>query len=133
MSINGISILKNATGITVTGGSAAVFQTDGLDVKNGLHVVDTTEANFLLRNHMTFKNKAPVPVAAGKFSKGYRNFNVTTPIADVDGSILYPVFKGAIELPPIMTVAQILQLRLLACQAIMDAELDNYYVYGTVS
>lgn len=133
MPINGMQLLKNATGITVTGGTATTYQDDGLDVKNGLHVVDTTETNFLLRPHGTFKNKAASQLATGKFTKGVRSFNFTIPYAEVDGTISYPVFRATMDLPPTMSVAQILQLRLMAAQTIMDAELDNYYLYGTVA
>lgn len=133
MAINNISLLKAATGITVTGGSATTYQNDGLDVKNGIHVVDTSETNFLIRPHATFKNKAAAAQPGGKFSKGVRSFNFTIPFAEADGTISYPVFRGTMDLPPTMSVAQILQLRLMATQIIMDSELDNYFVYGTIA
>lgn len=132
MAINGISLLKGATGITVAAGTETVFSDDGLDVKNGIHVVDTTEANFIIRKHMTFKNKGAQLLPDGTYSKGKRDFNVTTPIVLASGKTSFPVFRGTMELHPEMTAAQILELRMLACQSIMDAELDSYYSIGSV-
>lgn len=132
MAINGITLLKGATGITVTAGIGTVFSDDGLDVKNGIHVVDTTEANFIIRKHLTFKNKGAQLLPDGTYSKGKRDFNVTAPFVLASGKTSFPVFRGTMELHPEMTAAQILELRILSCQAIMDAELDSYYSIGSV-
>jgi hypothetical protein len=132
MSISGITLMKGATGISVTGGTGTVHSADGLEVKSGIHVVDTTEANFILRPHGTFKNKPAARQQDGTWSKGIRNFNYTIPFLETDGSVSYPVFKGELNLPINMSVAMILQLRLMAAQSIMDSELDNYYNLGTI-
>lgn len=124
--------MKAATGITVTAGTPAVFVDDGLDVKNGIHVVDTTVTSYLERLHATFKNKVPTLLPPGTYSKGKRDFNITFPKILADGSISFPVFRGSFEIHPEQSVSEILEMRLLACQAIMDAELDDYYVYGSV-
>lgn len=133
MSISDLNLQKGATGITITGGTATAYQNDGLDVKNGIHVVDTTEANFLLRQHATFKNKAATLQSSGSYSKGIRNFNYTIPYAETDGSISYAVFRGQMDLPATVATAVVLQLRLMATQQIMDAQLDNFHVYGTTA
>lgn len=130
--INGISLMKGATGITVTAGTAAVFTDDGLDVKNGIHVVDSTATNFVTRAHATFKNKPAALQPDGTWSKGKRDFNITTPIVLASGKTSFPVFRGNMELHPEMSPAQILELKMLACQAIMDSELNEFYSYGSV-
>lgn len=132
MSINGISLQKGATGITVTAGTATVFTDDGLDVKGGIHVVDSTATNFITRPHMTFKNKPAALQSDGTWSKGKRDINLTTPIVLASGKTAFPVFRGTFEIHPEMTAAQILELRMLACQMIMDAELNDFYSYGSV-
>lgn len=131
MSINGMSILKGATGITLTGGTAAVFEDDGKEVKNGIHVVDTTVTDFLVRPYAIFSNRAPL-LQKGVYTKGYREVTIGTPFMHTDDTIKFPVYRGKFEIPPEATAAQILELKLLACQSIMDAELVNFYQYGSV-
>lgn len=131
--LTNISLLKGATGHTIVGGVATAHQDDGLDVKSGIHIVDTSEPNFLLRPHGTYKNKPATLQNTGKFSKGVRSFNYTIPLLEADGTVSYPVFRGSMDLPPTMTVAQISQLRLMASQMILDAEADNYFNYGTIN
>lgn len=132
MSINGVSLLKAATGIVVNGGTATVFTDDGLEVKNGIHVIDAANPSFQTRIHGTFKNKSPQIQPDGTYSKGSRDLNFTTPILLASGRISFQVFRGSFEIHPEMTVAQILEMRLMACQCIMDAEFDAYYNAGSV-
>lgn len=132
MSINGITFKKGATGITVSDGTDTVWTDDGLDVKNGIHIVDSSSTDFITRPHGTFKNRPAQLQPDGTWSKGKRDFNITMPIVLASGATSFPVFRGAMEFHPEMTAAQILELRMLACQAIMDAELDAYFTYGSV-
>ena len=69
MSINGITFMNNATGISVTGGTAASFEDDGLEVKNGIHVVDQSVATKTERPHATFKSKGFALQPDGSYSK----------------------------------------------------------------
>lgn len=131
--INGLSLLKGATSISIVGGTAAVHSIDGLNVSNGVHVVDTTVADLTLIPHATFKSKPHALQANGSFSKGKRDINYTLPTTLANGDRSYQVFRGAFELHPELTTAQILEMRLMACQLIMDGELDSFYRYGTLA
>jgi hypothetical protein len=133
MALNNISLLKGATGHTITGGVATTYQDDGLEVKSGIHLVDVSEPNFLLRPHGTFKNKPATLQSTGKFSKGVRGVNFTIPFLEADGTVSYPVFRGTFDLPPTMSVAQITEMRRMAAQQILDAEADNFYNFGTIA
>jgi len=132
MAINGITLMKGATGITVTAGTNAVYVDDGLEVKNGIHVVDSTATSFVTRPHATFKNRGAALQSDGTWSKGRRDFNITVPKTLASGAITFPVFRGTMELHPEMTAAEILELKMLACQIIMDSELADYYSFGSV-
>jgi len=131
--INGISLLNDSTGLVPSGGVATPYDSDGADIPNGIHVVDnTTETNFLLRNHITFKNRAHSQQPNGGFSKGIRSFVLTMPILLADGTISYQVSRVSTEIHPEMVAAQILEHRLLTAQCIIDAELDDFYAYGVI-
>lgn len=133
MSITTLSIQKDATSLTVDGGTAAVHQIDGLDVKNGNHVVDTSEPNFVLRPHGTFKNRPASLQQNGKFSKGVRGVNYTIPYTEADGSISYLVYRGTFDIPPTAPTALITELRNRTAQTVIDSDLDSFYNYGTVN
>lgn len=93
--------------------------------------MDTSNTNHLTRAHATFKNRPWQPQSDGTFSKGRRDFNITTPKVLASGVVSYPVFRGTMELHPEMTAAEVLELKMLACQCIMDAELNDFYSLGT--
>lgn len=131
--INGVTLKKGATGITVTAGTDAIYVSDGLDVKNGIHIVDSSATSFITRPHMTFKNRPAALQFDGSWSKGRRDMNVTTPIVLASGKTSFPVYRGTFELHPEMTDAQLLELKLLAVQAIMDLELADFYKFGATA
>lgn len=131
MSIDGISVLKAATGITITGGSASVWESDGAKIDNGIHIVDTSESNFIVRKHATFKSRSPV-LANGLYSKGKRDVTIVAPKILLDGSVSFPLYRGSFEFHPEMTAAERLELKMLAVQSIMDSETDNFYTFGSV-
>lgn len=130
MPINGMSLMKGATSITVVGGTATTYATDGLRVGNGIHVVDSSVSDLTMVPHATFKNKPHAIQSDGTYSKGRRDFNFSLPIVLSTGAKSYQVFRGTFEFHPEASAATILEMRLLACQMIMDAELDAYHKYG---
>lgn len=133
MPIDGISLLSGTTDVTYTGGSALVLNNDGLAVNNGIHVVDLSEDNFFERKHATFKNRAPRTQTDGTTSKGKRDFNITVPKTLADGTTVFGVFRGEMELPVEFLEADITELRRLASQCLVDSDLDHYYVVGAIS
>lgn len=131
MPLNGITLLKGTTGMTPVGGTATVYNTDSADVKNGIHVVDNTEANFLLRPHLTFKNKPHSPQADGSYSKGVRNTIYTQPKILASTKITYNVGRVTLEIHPESTAAEIAELRRMTAQSILDSEADDFVIYGS--
>ena len=132
MPINGMSLQKGATSITVVGGTATVFATDGLKVANGIHVIDTSVTDLTLVPHATFKSKPHALQSDGKYSKGRRDFNYTLPIILASGTRSFQVFRGMFEIHPEAPPAVQLEMRLMACQMIMNAGLNNYHTSGAI-
>lgn len=131
MPINGLTLKKAATGVTIVGGTDAVYTTDGLNVSNGIHVIDTTVTDLTLVPHATFKNKPHALQKDGTFSKAKKDINFTLPITLASGTKSYQVFRGTFELHPELTAAQVLEMRLTACQMIMNSGLDSFFKYGS--
>lgn len=132
MPINGMTMMKGATGITVTAGTSTAFVDDGLEVKNGIHVVDSASTNFITRPHYTFKNRSWSLQGDGTWSKGKRDVVYTQPKVLASTAVTFNVGRISLEIHPESTAAELLELKLMTCQAIMDADLTDFYSFGSV-
>jgi hypothetical protein len=133
MPINGMSLSKGATSVTIVGGTATSYVSDGITVSGGIHVVDSTVQDLTLIPHLTFKSKPHRLLPDGKYSKAKREGNFTLPTTLASGDKVYNVARWTFELHPELTAAQILEMRIMTCQAIMDAELDSFYKLGATN
>jgi hypothetical protein len=132
MSINGMNLMKGATGLSVTGGTAATFEDDGAEVTNGIHVIDTSVASFLERPSVTFTHKAPILQSDGSYSKEKWNVYVKQPKVLADGRTVIRKYTTLIEDTVEATEAERLELRLMGAQCTIDSDLDKYYENGSV-
>lgn len=134
MPINGSSIMEGATGITVTSGTAKTYSQSGLKVVNGINVIDSSVASVTTRPSMTFKsNPAVVDSRTGKWGRETREAIATRPKVLVDGSQEFPAIRVKANFHPEMTQAEILALRLHACQMIMDGDYDAFWYTGALA
>lgn len=133
MGLIGLTLLKNATSASATGGTSVTFQPVGVEVKSGVNVADVAETDQTVRTHVTFTNRPARQLGDGTFSKSKRTFTVITPIALADGSITPGVFRGELEIHPKLTQAQVDNLRLLACQCLCDADVLSFLNTGNLS
>lgn len=133
MAINGMQLLMNPTSVAWTGGTATSFETDGTPVATGIHVADMSEADFRLRTHITFKNRNPVLQPDGSWSKGKKDVILTIPREQTDGTIVFDVARVSLEINASTSTADASNLRHLIAQAILDSELDAYYIYGSTN
>lgn len=131
MPIIGMTLKSGATAVTLTGGSDVIYKDDGADVQNGVHVVDTSVATVALRPHSTFKSK-PATYTNGVAVKGKREITHVRPKTLSGGDINYPLFRISFELDPECSAAEMLELKMQAVQHIMDADLNDFFNYGTV-
>jgi hypothetical protein len=131
MPLDGMTLLKDPTSASWTGGVSASFETDGVTVAGGIHVADMTVADFRLRPHLTYKNRNPAQQKDGSFSKGKRDITLIIPIPLADGSISPQVFRGSFELHPELGAAGLSNLRHLAAQSILDADVNSFFTYGS--
>jgi hypothetical protein len=133
MSINGITLLNEATAVSLTGGTGIVFEDDSTPVATGIRVSDTDETDLRLKKHVTFKNRNAQMQGDGSFSKARKDVILTVPFELADGSISYQVFRGQCELHPefVAVAANLANFRYLAVQTISDSELDKFYAHGS--
>lgn len=131
MSINGITLKAGATGHTIVAGTDRIYVNDGLRVLKGIHVVDSSATNLLLATHATLKNTPFTQRADKTYTKGLREGNFTLPKTLASGLVDYQTFDWRFGLHPEITAAELLEIRMLAAQWILDAELDLFYRNGS--
>jgi hypothetical protein len=133
MSISALSLMKNATSGTVTGGTAMALSSDGEEVKNGVHVADMSESDFTIRTNMTLRTRNPVKQPDGSYSKGKRWMTIVVPKSLDDGSIVFNLVRQEMEIHPKTTTAEIANIELLASQMWTDSDLSDFRRNGSLS
>ena len=133
MPILGLSLQQDATGGTTTGGTAMALSSDGVEVKNGIHVADMSESNFALRTHITLSTRNPQLLADGTYSKGKRKVTIVVPKLLASGAIAFNVNRQSVEVHPETTVAEQTNLHMLGAQVWTDADLTNFLLYGSLA
>ena len=133
MSISTLSLQKNATGGTTTGGTAMALSSDGQEVKGGVHVADMAETDFTIRTNATLRTRNPVKQPDGSYSKAKRFATIVVPKALDDGSIAFNLVRIEIEAHPKTTVAELTNLHMLGAQIFTDADLTTFLVNGSLA
>jgi hypothetical protein len=133
MSISALSLMKNATSGTVTGGTAMALSSDGEEVKNGVHVADMSESDFTIRTNMTLRTRNPVKQPDGSYSKGKRWITIVVPKTLDDGTIVFNLIRQEMEIHPKTTTAEIANIELLASQVWTDSDLSDFRRNGSLS
>lgn len=132
MAISGCILNKDVTSIAVTGGTAVTFTTDGVEVKAGKHVANTSEADFRLQQHLTFKNFPPKRRVDGTFSLGTRIRTTTVPYLEAStGMVHYHTIKIEESYAVAIPAANIKSGRFLAAQTLFDSDLEAFNTGGS--
>jgi hypothetical protein len=123
---------ENATGGTTTGGTDITFNTDGVDVKNGIHVGDMA-TSFATRTNITFKTRNPSLQSDGSYTKAKRTMSLSIPKTLADSSTSFQVVRIEAELHPECTTAEVTNIRMLAAQLLTDSDTLEFFNNGSLS
>lgn len=128
MSINIGGTLAN------TGGTAKVFANDGVSVPNGVHVSVPGTADFRVREHATFRYKAPALQPDGTWSRGSYTASITVPkaLSGTPTTWVNNVVRISVDLHPESTSTEGADLRKLAAQLLFDSDTDNFWTAGSL-
>lgn len=129
MAINGLQVSTGAT-ISVSGGTAKTYTTDGQVVVNGVHASDLSVVDFKLRPGITFKARMPQKRADGSWQKGKFSATLTQPKTKADTTVDFPLVRAEVEFLDESTQAEILELRKQMAQILMSASLDGFWTGG---
>lgn len=130
MSINGITLQEGAT-YTPAGGTNIVFDATGESVANGVVCVNQAETNFFAREKLIATARLPSFGTDGKWSKQKTSVRIVMPKTLASGEVVYELVRVEIESHPEGT-NNITALRKLGISALLDAELDNFFLVGSL-
>lgn len=128
----GITTLSLSAGATVSasGGTAQNFAPDNQKVVNGIHLVDTSVADYRIRPAITAKAKSPVEQADGSFTKDFRSVTMVKPFIDSKGKVQYDYIRVERALHPESTWQA--DSRKMGAQLAIDSDLDAFYSVGSM-
>lgn len=131
MSLQNLSILSGATG-SFTGGTAQNFVPDGTPIVGGIHLVDTSVADFRLRPQMTIKTRNPKAVNGG-YTKDMREVLLVEPTLDSNGLVQFNYIRIQRSVHPEMVAANAAGLLVKGGQMCIDADFTNFYLVGSLA
>jgi hypothetical protein len=132
MPINGMVLKK--TGVNaVSGGTDVTYVVDGQEIANGVRVVDSSVTDFRTRGSFTFKNRVPTYNSTTQsWSKEKRSVTFTQPKILESGEVKFNLIRIEREIDPETTVAEANELLIQGGQATFDADLANFWAYGSL-
>ena len=132
MSLQNASILAGAT-ISAAGGTAQAFVPDGVEVKNGIHLIDSSVADFRARPSLTAKTNQPTTLPNGSFSKDKRVITYAEPFVDSHGVVQYNYVKIERRVHPESSAAVAAGLMTRGAQLCFDADFTNFWALGSLA
>lgn len=133
MGFQALSLMKNATGATITGGTAMALSSDGQEVKNGVHVADMGDDNFITRANVTFKTRNPARQSDGSYSKAKRFVTVVVPKQLTSGDIAFNLVRIEMEVHPETSASEQTNLQMLGAQVFTDSDLTAFLRNGSLA
>jgi hypothetical protein len=131
MTISALSLLEDASSMSVTGGTAVDYDEDSVEVQNGVHVADMDKA-FTVRPHLTLRARNPQLQADGTYSKGKRWYTLVIPKTLADGTTAFNLIRIEEEVHPETTEAEQLNLELQGAQLLSDSDLSDFRLNGSL-
>lgn len=131
MSVNNLSLMSGATGITVTGGASTNFVADGVLIPSGVHVSVPADADFRTRRGMIFKAKMPTLVN-GEYSKAKLSAIYVKPQILASGKVVFNLIRIEREIHPEADAATSTEFNLIGAQMLCDSEAANFWAAGSL-
>lgn len=133
MTIAALSFQKDATSGTTVGGTAMALSSDGQEVKNGVHVADMAESNFLIRTNMTLKTRNPAKQSDGSYSKAKRYATIVVPKLLASGDYAFNLVRVEVEAHPETSTSELTNLHMLGAQIFTDSDLTAFLQNGSLA
>lgn len=132
MGLQNASIAMSPTSLTVVGGVAKTFAVTGEEVKGGIVLVDTSQADPRIRAKVIVRSKAGVLQQDGTYTAERRWVTYRQPVLQADGTVKTDTYRyesvlGSSQL----STVELLQ-RLTFCQTLFDADFESFHTTGSL-
>lgn len=127
------AIILSGPTIAISGGTNRTLSQAGPALPNGVHVIDTSIADFRLQPTFDFVSRQPVLQKDGSYVKSRRSVHITRPKLLAAGKYEPCSADVIIKGHPEMTVAELLAFKHDIVQAVLDAEFDLFWQQGTTA
>ena len=132
MALQNGTILDGAT-VSASGGTSKTLVVDGVEVANGIHLIDSSNPDVTTQLSMTAKSKPATLDAKTKlWQKQKSSLTVTIPQV-IDTVQEFPSVFITFSGHPKMTAAEKLRLRAIAAQTLVDADFTAFWDIGSRS
>lgn len=132
MGLKTMSLLSGAT-VSATGGTALAFIDDGVTIQNGVHLTVPATADARIRETATAKYKPSQVNADGSMTKDRKTISFAIPIVTAAGKIVYNTIRVEREVHPEFSAANCTNLNGLGAQLLIDSEVANFWLAGSLS
>jgi len=132
MPLQGMQLLSGAT-LSATGGTAVTYTPDGKTVVNGIHLIDASEANFIIRPSILVKSKDPVKMPDGSYTKDRRSIVLFEPFIDSLGKTHLNLIRIERETHPETAAADALDLLKKGGQICFDTDTASFFASGSLA
>lgn len=127
-----LTIALGAT-VSTTGGTSKVYTPDGMEVKNGIHLIDASVADFRIRPSITARYTAPKLLSDGSYTKGKLSLAESVPMLLESGKTVFNVVRSEIEIHPEATATVLAEMRKKGAQLFTVVSTDSYWQAGSLS
>lgn len=132
MGLKNASLTAEAT-IAVTGGSALAFASDGMSIQNGVHLIVPADLDYQTRRQMTVKNRPPtLDPKTGAWGKDKKSISIAFPAILADGRTVFHTLRLEREVHPSIDPGYAVELNKLGAQALIDADMADFWAVGSL-
>lgn len=133
MGLRTMSILTADATIALTGGTAESYVEDGVEIKNGVHLVNTADSDYATRRQITVKNRPPVLDAkTGAYGKDRKSVTLTRPITS-NGTIYFELIRIEREVHPTSIPENVAALNHQGVQLLTDPDMAAFWQFGSLA
>lgn len=119
--------------ISVSGGTAKTYSSNGVQVKGGVNLVDVSATDFRTRPSIVARYNQPVLQPDGSYSKAKMTIARTAPQILASGKTVFNVVRCEIELHPEAEATVLDEMKGIGVNLLIDAELDTFWSVGNIS
>lgn len=132
MGLQNASLLTGAT-VSASGGTAQNFTPDGQTVANGVHLIDSSVADFRIRPTLTAKTSPPATQPDGSFTKDKRVVTYVEPFIDTKGVVQYDYIRIERRVHPESSAAKAVGLLTKGAQICIDSDFALFHSLGSLA